>query len=115
MMGRHDDALSALDKVAELLPERAFPYFARAEHHRKTGNYRRAIEDYTKAQERDSGFFGHEITLYRAECHLKAGNLEEAPKDCEDVPDDYRSPGFRGRREGSKHLVLADNAKAMRG
>jgi len=115
MMGRHDDALRALDKVAELPPDRAFPYFARAEHHRKTGNYQRAIEDYTKAQKRDNGFFGHEIPLYRAECHLRAGDLEGALQACQEVPDDYRSPGFRGHREGSKHLVLADIAKAMRG
>ncbi len=73
------------------------------------------IADYIKAQERDNGFFGHEIPLYRAECHLRAENLEDTRKDCGEVPDDCRSPGFRGHREGSKHLVLADIAKAMRG
>jgi hypothetical protein len=72
------------------------------------GDYRLAINDFTRSAELDHDqFFGPGNYLYRGDCHRRLGNYDAAEFDCTLVPDDFAFPGFLKQWEGTKHHLLA--------
>ncbi|WP_147385658.1 hypothetical protein [Oleomonas cavernae] len=78
--------------------------------------WREAIEAWKAVSALDhTGWFESYPALMQAECHLLLGEIEAAEAICEEIPDDYTFPGFRGLLAGSKFEILDDIATIRRG
>lgn len=112
LMQQLPEALPYRHKVVELQPDSIASYFSRADLLYQMGDYAAAIPDFTRAAALDhEQAFGPVNFLYRADCHRRLGNYEQALADCALVPDGYDFPGFLGVRGGGKELLLAEIAR----
>ena len=115
LMKKPKEALPYRNKVVELAPECTMSYFARADLLYTMGDYAAAIPDFTRSAELDrEQAIGPANFLYRADCHRRLGNFEQAIADCALVPDDFDFPGFLGQWEGTKHHLLAEIKRERR-
>ncbi len=106
------EALEYRSKVVELRPDCVASYYSRADLLYAMGDYAAAIPDFTRAAELDhEQAFGPVNFLYRADCHRRLGNYDQALADCALVPDGYDFPGFLGIRGGGKEHLLAEIAR----
>jgi tetratricopeptide (TPR) repeat protein len=112
LMRKLPEAAQYRDKVVELRPDCVASYFSRADLRYAMGDYASAIPDFTRAAELDhEQAFGPVNFLYRADCHRRLGNYDQALADCALVPDGYDFPGFLGVRGGGKEYLLAEIAR----
>jgi tetratricopeptide (TPR) repeat protein len=112
LMKKFAEALPYRNKVVELRPDCVASYFSRADLFYEMGDYTAAIPDFTRAAALDhEEAFGPVNFLYRADCHRRLGNYDQALADCALVPDGYDFPGFLGVRGGGKELLLAEIAR----
>lgn len=112
-MGRSDEALQCWDRVKAVAPKYSIWHFRRGQILLDMGRYDEAIAEFTRQAARDDPdqLFGPASYLYRAECHLRLGQYGQALADCAMLPEDFEIPGFRGRLDGSKKLIIDDIAR----
>jgi tetratricopeptide (TPR) repeat protein len=107
-------ALEDLNKVIELesAPD-PITLMSRGEVYRHLGEYKKAVEDFDRAEAIDPTAWEEDIVfglLYQADTHARLGNEAAALACCARLPDDFWTPGIEGAPRGGK----AEIADALR-
>jgi tetratricopeptide (TPR) repeat protein len=105
--------LSILDisKVIELNPDSAAPLFRRGRYYLSADDPASAEKDFSRAIEKDNGYFGQTLRFYRAEARLRLGDLRGARRDCADVNSDYFEMYFFGHKKRSVSDIIDEIQK----
>jgi tetratricopeptide (TPR) repeat protein len=96
-------ALADINKSIELEPK-PVSYTCRAQVHRQMGNHRKAIEDYRHIELEIPDLWQEDwlSLLYQADSYAHVGNLADALRCWERLPDDIWTPGPNGAPAGNK-------------
>lgn len=70
--------------------------------------YEAAVEDFSKALENDSGYFGDSLLFYRAEALLRCKDYKGALRDCKAMKSDHVEHFFLNYKKRDRNDIAND-------
>jgi tetratricopeptide (TPR) repeat protein len=98
-----DLALSDINKSIELEPD-PIAFLSRAQVYRQIGDHEKALEDYSRIEREDPVLWRENWLglLYQADSYAHLGNLGDALRCWELLPNDFWTPGMNDAPPGNK-------------